>query len=108
MSSHHENDARAEASDQSSLYLSATSTNSAPTNGSGTTLEPNFPGGLGIGGGIGYVFSARTCLDILHKLTEEQLDREIQVLESFDTTAHNKVQSSTGAITRSKKDTEIE
>ena len=108
MSSRHENDARAEASDQSSLYLSATSTNSAPTNGSGTTLEPNFPGGLGIGGGIGYVFSARTCLDILHKLTEEQLDREIQVLESFDTTAHNKVQSSTGAITRSKKDTEIE
>jgi alkylated DNA repair dioxygenase AlkB len=82
---------------------------SAPKNGSGATPEPHFPGGLGIGGGIGFVFSARTCLDVLPQLNATQIDREFQVIESIDLTALNKLKvMCSGARTRSKLATETE
>ena len=61
----------------------------APTAGSGKTPGPLSPGGLGIDGG--FTFTARTCVELLPKLSKSQLDREIKQLLALDSTVHEKL-----------------
>ena len=65
-----------------------TTTNNAKSKGSGAPApEPLTPGGCGFGeegGSMGFRLTARTCLELLPKLTELQLDREVKYLQQLD------------------------
>ncbi len=73
---------------------SSTTAKAAPTNGPGTKPGPLSPGGLGIGGGPGvqgFLLSARTCIELLSKMTEQQINTELAHLEAIDASVHAKL-----------------
>ena len=69
---------------------SPSTTNQDSSNGSaGPPAEPLFPGGLGggLGGGLSgstvHTFSARTCLELLPNLSDDQIETEIKHLRAL-------------------------
>jgi alkylated DNA repair dioxygenase AlkB len=85
---------------------SSSQNTSAPSAGSGKPPEPHSHGGLGIGGGQRYLLSAKTCLELLPKLSEKQITSEIAILETLDATIHHKLAISTRSanVTERKRD----
>ncbi len=71
--------------------VKSTPKRTASIKGSGTTPGPNSPGMSGVGGGKGYLLSAKTCLDLLPHLNERQINTEISILEALDVKVHDKL-----------------
>ena len=85
------------ASAQKRLRRNST-THSSSTAGSGTTPGPLSHGGLGIVGGQGYTFSAKTCLELIPKMSDKQINAEVAILETLDLTVPEALSSK---VTRS-------
>ena len=66
----------------------------ATQNGPGTTPGPHTPGRSGEGleeGAVGveeFRFTARTCLELLANLTDDQINHEIQMLDAMERSIH--------------------